>query len=154
MSVFGENDSCLLSNFLQTHIFWKFDHISRTYNQINYRNIWFVKVTIILIMMAQVLFFKKTPHFNAVEPTKMGRVGVMKFWAILQIIVDGFWGGRCSVCVCVGGGRGGGVFFYSFGGPHVQKVNIFFSNTCKCFPTFFWLLLHYFHTESMWKFQG
>ena len=30
LSVFGENDSRRLSNFLQTHIFWKFDHISRT----------------------------------------------------------------------------------------------------------------------------
>ena len=71
MSVFGENDSRRLSNFLETHIFWKFDHISRTYNQINYRNIWFAKVTIILIMMAQVLFFdifsEKDPHLNAVE---------------------------------------------------------------------------------------
>ena len=32
--VFGENDSRCLSNFLQTHIFWNFDYISRTYNQI------------------------------------------------------------------------------------------------------------------------
>ena len=57
--------------FLQTHIFWKFDHISRTYNQINYRNIWFTKVIIILIMTVQVLlfdvFFEKDPHLNAVE---------------------------------------------------------------------------------------
>ena len=60
-------------------------------------------------MMAQVLFFEKTPHLNAVEPTKRGEGGggVMKFWAILQIIVDGFWGGRCSVCVCAWE-RGGG----------------------------------------------
>ena len=36
--VFGENICCRLSNFLQTHIFWKFAHISRTYNQINYKN--------------------------------------------------------------------------------------------------------------------
>ena len=57
LSVFGENDSRRLSNFLQTHIFWNFDHISRIYNQINYRNIWFPKVIIILIMTAQVLFF-------------------------------------------------------------------------------------------------
>ena len=57
MSVFGENDSHRLSDFLQTHIFWNFDHISRIYNQINYRNIWFPKVIIILIIMAQVLFF-------------------------------------------------------------------------------------------------
>ena len=73
MSVFGENDSRCLSNFLQTHIFWNFDHISRTYNQINYRNIWFAKVIIILIMTAQVLFFdvffEKDPHLNAVEKT-------------------------------------------------------------------------------------
>ena len=57
LSVFGENDSRRLSNFLQTHIFWNFDHISRIYNQINYRNIWFPKVIIILIMTAQALFF-------------------------------------------------------------------------------------------------
>ena len=63
LSVFGENDSRRLSNFLQTHIFWNFDHISRICNQINYRNIWFPKVIIILIMTTQVfstLFPKKT----------------------------------------------------------------------------------------------
>ena len=38
-SVFGENDSHHLFNFLQTYIFGNFDHISRTYNQSNYRNI-------------------------------------------------------------------------------------------------------------------
>ena len=57
MSVFGKNDSRCLSNFSQTHVFWNFDHISRTCNQINYTNIWFAKVIIILIMAAQVLFF-------------------------------------------------------------------------------------------------
>ena len=71
VSVFGENDSHRLSNFLQTHIFWNFDHISRIYNQINYRNIWFPKVIIILIMTAQVLFSmffsQKNAHLNAVE---------------------------------------------------------------------------------------
>ena len=51
-----KNDPHRLSNFLQTHIFWNFDHISRIYNQINYTNIWFPKVIIILIMTAQVLF--------------------------------------------------------------------------------------------------
>ena len=60
-----------LPNFSQTHIFWNFDHISRTSNQINYRNIWFAKVMLILIMTAQVLFFdvffKKDPYFNAVQ---------------------------------------------------------------------------------------
>ena len=71
MSVFGENDSRHLPNFLQAHIFWKFDHISRTCNKINYRNIWFEKVAITLIMMAQVFFFdifsEKNTHLNAVE---------------------------------------------------------------------------------------
>ena len=72
MSVFGENDSCRLSNFLQTHIFWNFDHISRIYKQINYRDIWFPKVIINLIMTAQLLFFnvfwEKDRHLNAIEP--------------------------------------------------------------------------------------
>ena len=75
LSVFGEINSRCLSNFLQTHIFWKLDHISRTYNQISYRNIWLEKLTIILIMMAQMLFFrlffsKKTrtlTHFSPVS---------------------------------------------------------------------------------------
>ena len=71
LSVFGENGSRRLSNFLQIHIFLNFGHISRTCNQINYRKIWFSKVTIILIMTAQVLFFnvfsKKDPPFDAVE---------------------------------------------------------------------------------------
>ena len=74
LSLFGENDSRRLSNFLQTHIFWKFYHISRIYSQINYRNIWFAKVIIILIMTAQVIFFhvfsKKDPHLKAVERIK------------------------------------------------------------------------------------
>ena len=71
MSVFSGSDSRRLSNFLQTHIFWKLNHISRTYNQSNYSNIWFTKVTIFLIMVAQVLFlpifFEKDPHLNAVK---------------------------------------------------------------------------------------
>ena len=58
MSEFGENESRHLSNFLQTHIFWNFDHISRICNQINYRNIWFPKVIMILYMTEQVLFFQ------------------------------------------------------------------------------------------------
>ena len=55
--------------FYKLIFFKKFDHISRTYNQINYRNIRFAKVT--AIMMTQVLFFniffEKDPHLNAVE---------------------------------------------------------------------------------------
>ena len=70
LSVFGEDNSRCLFNFLQTHIFWNFDRISGTCNQINYRNISFAKV-IILIMTAQVLlfdiFFKKEMHLNAAE---------------------------------------------------------------------------------------
>ena len=57
LSVFDENGFRCLSNFLQTHIFWGFNHICRTYNFINYRNIWFAKALIILIMTTQVLFF-------------------------------------------------------------------------------------------------
>ena len=71
LSVFGENGSRCLSNFLQTHIFWNFGHISGICNQNNYRNIWFAKVIIILIMTAQLLFFdifsKKDPHLNVFE---------------------------------------------------------------------------------------
>ena len=70
-SVFRENNSCRFSNFLQTHIFWNFDHISKICNQIYYMNIWFPKVIIILIMAAQVVFFnifsEKDRHLNAVE---------------------------------------------------------------------------------------
>ena len=47
-----------LPNFLQTCIFGNFEHISRIWNRINYRNIWFPKVIINLIMPAQVLFFQ------------------------------------------------------------------------------------------------
>ena len=68
--VFGENDSRRWSNFLQMHIFWNFDHNFRICNQINYRNIWFLKVIRILIMTVQVPFFndfsEKDPHLNAV----------------------------------------------------------------------------------------
>ena len=42
-------------------IFFKTDHISSSYNQINYRNIIFPKVIIISIMTAQVLFFNVFP---------------------------------------------------------------------------------------------
>ena len=53
---FGKNDARLLTKFLQTHIFWHFNHISRFY-------IWFANVIIILIRNAQVFFMfssKKT----------------------------------------------------------------------------------------------
>ena len=56
LSVFGENDSRRLSNFLQTHILWNFDHISRISNQINYRNIWFPNVIIILTLRYKCIF--------------------------------------------------------------------------------------------------
>ena len=48
LSVNDENNSCCVFNFLQTHILWNFDHISRTYNEINYKNIWSEKVITIL----------------------------------------------------------------------------------------------------------
>ena len=71
LSVFGENDSHRFFYFFANSYFWIFNHISRIYNQINYRNIWFPKVMVILIMTAQVLFFnvfsEKDPHLNATE---------------------------------------------------------------------------------------
>ena len=71
LSVFCEYDSRRLFDFLQTHIFWKFHHFSRTYNQINCKNIWFENETMILMMIAEVLFFdiffEKDSHLNAVE---------------------------------------------------------------------------------------
>ena len=75
VSVFGENDSRRLSNFLQTHIFWNLDHVSRIYNQINYGNIWLPKLKTILIMMTKVFFFnfffsQKDPHLDAFETKK------------------------------------------------------------------------------------
>ena len=80
LSVFGENDFHRSSIFLQTHIFWKFDHISRTYNQINYWNIWFAKVTVILIMMVEVLFFdifsKKTNTLMPLSSRNMNSKGM------------------------------------------------------------------------------
>ena len=75
LSVFGENDSCRLSNFLQTRIFWNFDHISRIYNQINYRNIWFPKVIIILSWRHKCFFLtffsEKDLYLNAVESSEI-----------------------------------------------------------------------------------
>ena len=67
---FDGNDSCRLSNYLQTHIFWYFDHISRTYTQIKYKNVWFEKLIIILIRTIEVLIFHmcyvKSPCLNAI----------------------------------------------------------------------------------------
>ena len=74
MLVFGENDSRCLSDFFQTDTFWKLDLISRTYNQINYR-----ELQGYLICKSNNnsyhdgssaffdLFFEKDPHLNAVE---------------------------------------------------------------------------------------
>ena len=80
---------------------------------------------------------------------KEGGCGVMKFLEILQTIVDGFWGGRCGVCVW-----GEGILFLIFWRSTCTERKYLFPNTCKYFPTFFSLLFHCFHTESMWKFQG
>ena len=69
MLAFRESSSHGLSIFLQTHSFWNFDHISRSCNQINYKNILFP--IMIFIMTPQVLFFgifsEKDTHLNAVE---------------------------------------------------------------------------------------
>ena len=89
LSAFGKNDSCHSSNFLQMHIFWNFDHISRICNQINYRNIWFPKVIIILIMMAQVLFFNPFPQkdldLNAIEKCLAGCLQTKWFWVWVKL---------------------------------------------------------------------
>ena len=90
LSVFGENESRRLSNFLQTHIFWNFNHISRICNQIDYRNIWFPKVIIILIMTTQVLFFNvffsgKDRQLNAVE--HFSNYTLMTFLMMLSVIL-------------------------------------------------------------------
>ena len=93
MSIFGENNSPRLSIFLQTHIFWNFDHISRICNQINYRNIWFPKVKIILIMTAQVLF---SIFFQTVNqlctcilrvPSSCPRIAHIHSWTLWKIII-------------------------------------------------------------------
>ena len=57
LSVFGKNDSRSLYNCLQTYITWNFNHISRTYSQIHYKNIWYAKVIITFVITTQVLFF-------------------------------------------------------------------------------------------------
>ena len=89
LAVFGKNDSCHSSNFLQTHIFWNFDHISRICNQISYRNIWFPKVIIILIMMAQVLFFnafsEKNLDLNVIEKCLGDCLRTKWFWVRVQL---------------------------------------------------------------------
>ena len=86
LSILGQNNSRRLSNFLETRIFWKFDHISRIYNQIIKRNIRFAQVTIILIMIEQVLFLdifsEKDPHLHAVEYEHM-RFSLF-YWKILS----------------------------------------------------------------------
>ena len=95
LSAFGENNSRCLPNFLQTHVFWNFDHISRTYNQINYRNIWLTKVIITLTMTAQMLFVdvfsEKDPHLNVVEflsYCSKGRTVVLK---VIEICSMSWW---------------------------------------------------------------
>ena len=58
--------------------FLKLWSISRNYNQSNYSNIWFAKIMILFIMMAQVLFFdvffEKDPHLNAVKRPSMAHL--------------------------------------------------------------------------------
>ena len=57
--------------------------VCRTYNQTNYRNIWFAKVVIILIGTAKLffffdVFFEKDPHFNDFELTTCLKVFLKK----------------------------------------------------------------------------
>ena len=82
LSVFGENNTSRLSNFLQTHIFWKFDHICRICNQVNYRNIWLTRAAKILVMMAQVLFSnifsEKDSYLNSIEELYSLRIMTVK----------------------------------------------------------------------------
>ena len=108
MSVFGENDSRLLSNFLQTHIFWNFNHISRMCNKINYRNIWFPKVIIILMMTAQGLFynvfFEKDSHLNDVEFTEhlqtlLLNMKMTKSYAIVVCITEIYYIYSVNLCI-------------------------------------------------------
>ena len=67
--VFGENNSCYLSNFSRTHGFWNFDHISRIRNWINYISFSLAKV--IIIRTTQMFIFdvslKKDTHRNTTE---------------------------------------------------------------------------------------
>ena len=67
LSVSGKNDPAVYLIFYKLIFFWNFDHVSRTYNQVNYRNIWFAKVVIIFIRTGQALFCvfpKKTGNFR------------------------------------------------------------------------------------------
>ena len=64
--------------------------LESTVKQINYRNIWFAKVTIILIRMSQVLFlvffFEKDPHLNTLMPLRKGLLNFkMLFLKMLQL---------------------------------------------------------------------
>ena len=90
LSIFGENDSRRLSYFLQTHIFWNFDHISRIYNQINYRNIWFPNVIIILTWrhkcFFQCFFFPK--ENRTLMPLSVSIETVMRNSEMLKFIPD------------------------------------------------------------------
>lgn len=71
MLVSGKSSSCRLANFLEMYSFGKFDHVSRNYNWIKFRIVWFAKVIIIFIKTTQVYIFdmllEKETHLNAVE---------------------------------------------------------------------------------------
>ena len=56
---------------------WIFDYISKIYNWINYRNVWFKKVIIILIRRIEVLIFK---IYSKNEPLPWGCCGLEKFY--------------------------------------------------------------------------
>ena len=77
----------LISDFLQTLVFFEtFNHIFRTYNQINYRNIWFPKVILIFIRMSQAffnVFSKKTRSLMSLRRVMRHLRDIC--WADLQI---------------------------------------------------------------------
>ena len=86
-------------------------NISRTYKQIT-------------VMMAQAFFsdiFFRKKTLMSLSPQREGGGQGGGCHEILLIIVDGFWREVWGVL----GGGGGRISFYSFGGPHVQEVNLF-----------------------------
>ena len=83
MSLFVKTTFIVYLNFYKIMLLEIFV-VCRTYNQTNYRNIWFAKVVIILIGTAKLffffdVFFEKDPHFNDFELTTCLKVFLKKF---------------------------------------------------------------------------
>ena len=82
MSLFVKTTFIVYLNFYKIMLLEIFV-VCRTYNQTNYRNIWFAKVVIILIRTARLFFFRcflfeKDPHFNDFELTTCLKVFLKK----------------------------------------------------------------------------